>query len=364
MKTIEAPMAGTAPATPQRKFSEEEEIRLMDYPDSTEEIPLLDMSPYLRGEPGGRERVAARLKEISETVGFFYLAGHGIPQSLIERVFAESRRFHGLPSGVKGAIPWIDRDSHKTGYLGVGQERSERTNVNIISDAKSLYARFTIIREPDPRVETNVWPENLPGFKSVVLEYQAAVEALGKKFLPLWSTALELPLDFFDRMFEIPHVTLSLLHYPPQKAIGGRQYGIAPHTDNSMMTFLAQANIPGLAVRMPSGSLAARRHHPRNAAREYGQRHRALDQRPVPVDQAPGDQHQLGGSLFDSRLLRSERRRGDRGGADLPRRAESTAVRTDHLSRFPQVVLRRVIPVQAVSATRSLCSSFRRSRSR
>ena len=134
-----------------------------------------------------------------------------------------------------------------------GKERSERTNVNIISDAKNLYARFTIIRETDPRVETNVWPENLPGFKEVVLEYQAAVEALGKKFLPLWSTALELPLDFFDPMFEIPHVTLSLLHYPPQKVIGDRQYGIAPHTDNSMMTFLAQANIPGLAVRMPSG---------------------------------------------------------------------------------------------------------------
>jgi isopenicillin N synthase-like dioxygenase len=54
-------------------------------------------------------------------------------------------------------------------------------------------------------------------------------------------------------MFELPHVNLSLLHYPPQKTIGGRQYGIAPHTDNSMMTFLAQANIPGLAVRMPSG---------------------------------------------------------------------------------------------------------------
>jgi isopenicillin N synthase-like dioxygenase len=88
------------------------------------------------------------------------------------------------------------------------------------------YARFTIIRETDPRNEQNVWPENLPGFKEVVLEYQAAVEALGKKFLPLWSTALKLPLDFFDRMFDVPHVTLSLLHYPPQKAIGDRQYGI------------------------------------------------------------------------------------------------------------------------------------------
>ena len=190
--TMQAPMTATVPTTPKRKFSEEEEIRLMDYPDSTEEIPLLDMSSYLRGEPAAREHVAARLKEISETVGFFYLAGHGIPQSLIDRVFAQSRRFHGLPAEVKDRIPWVDRDSHKTGYLGVGKERSERTNVNIISDAKNLYARFTIIRETDPRVETNVWPENLPGFKEVVLEYQAAVEALGKKFLPLWSTALEL----------------------------------------------------------------------------------------------------------------------------------------------------------------------------
>jgi len=47
----------SAPVTSKRKLSEAEEIRLMDYPDSTEEIPLLDMSAYLRGEPGGRERV-------------------------------------------------------------------------------------------------------------------------------------------------------------------------------------------------------------------------------------------------------------------------------------------------------------------
>ena len=251
--TTHATTATTLRAIPTPTFTADEEIRLMDYPDSTEEIPLLDMSPYLRGEPGGRERVAARLKEITETIGFFYLSGHGIPQTLVDRVFEQSRRFHALPAEVKDSIPWVDRDSHKTGYLGAGKERTERTNVNIIENAKNLYSRFTIIREPDPGVETNVWPDNLPGFKEVVLEYQAAVENLGKQFLPLWSTSLKLPLDFFEPMFEVPHVTLSLLHYPPQKTVGGRQYGIAPHTDNSMMTFLAQANIPGLAVRMPSG---------------------------------------------------------------------------------------------------------------
>lgn len=232
----------------------EEEIRLMDYPDSQEEIPTVDLSPYLKGEPGGRERVAAQLKKVTETIGFFYLKGHGIPEGLIEDVFAQSRRFHTLPPEVKSKVPYKNVDSHKTGYQSGGEERSNRANVNIVKDAKTnLYSKFTIIRETDPKVEANVWPENLPGFKEVVLKYQAAVENLGKQFLPLWATALKLPLDYFDKFFEVPHVNLSLLHYPPQKKIGDRQYGIAPHTDNSMMTFLAQANVSGLAVRMPSG---------------------------------------------------------------------------------------------------------------
>src|SRR5262249_3860185 len=46
-------------------------VHLMDHPDSTEEIPTLDISPYLRGAPGGCEAVAARLREIAMTVGFF-----------------------------------------------------------------------------------------------------------------------------------------------------------------------------------------------------------------------------------------------------------------------------------------------------
>jgi len=236
------------------QLSEAEQIRLMDYPDSTEEIPTLDMSPYLRNEPGGRERVAAQLKEFTETVGFFYLKSHSVPQSLIDRVFEQSRRFHALPEEVKSQVPWIDIDTHRAGYQGIQKERVGRANSNLISETKpNFYSKFVIIREKQAGVETNVWPQNLPGFKEVVLEYQAAVEALGKRFLPLWATGLNLPLDYFDRLFEIPHVNLSLLHYPPQKEIGNKLYGIAPHTDNAMMTFLAQANVSGLAVRMPSG---------------------------------------------------------------------------------------------------------------
>ena len=93
---------------------DEESIYLMDYPDSDEEIPTLDISPYLSGRPGGCEAVAARLREISKAVGFFYLKGHGIPQELIDGVFEQSRRFHALPIEIKKKIPFFETGGFKS----------------------------------------------------------------------------------------------------------------------------------------------------------------------------------------------------------------------------------------------------------
>lgn len=243
---------------------DDEAIRLMDHPDSDEEIPTLDIAAYLAGQPGGREAAAAKLREVSRTVGFFYLKGHGIPQELIDRVFEQSRRFHALPIETKTKIPYFDTGSFKSGYQPCTKDDYQRTNINIINDAKpNLNAKFSINREggsgglsmseEQRKARVNIWPENLPGFKETVSDYHARIEKLGRQFLPLWATSLKLPLDYFDKYFATPHMTMSLLHYPPQKEIGNRQYGIAPHTDNALMTFLAQKDIPGLAVRMPSG---------------------------------------------------------------------------------------------------------------
>jgi isopenicillin N synthase-like dioxygenase len=243
---------------------DEQAIYLMDHPDSDEEIPTLDMSPYLSGQPGGRKAVAEHLREISMTVGFFYLNGHGIPQELINAVFAESRRFFSLPDSVKRTIPYITTDTLKSGYQNSFTDGTQRANINIIGDARpNLLEKFSINREDgSDRLDTpneestaaiNIWPENLPGFKQTLQGYHAAIETLGRQFLPLWCISLGLPPDYLDRFFESPHLTMSLLHYPPQKEVGNRQYGIAPHTDNALMTFLAQADVPGLAVRMPSG---------------------------------------------------------------------------------------------------------------
>src|SRR5262252_7712453 len=103
-----------------------ESLYLMDHPDSTEEIPILDISSYLKGETGGREAVAARLREISMTVGFFYLKGHGVPPRLLERVFAESKRFHALPEVEKKKIPYFEVGGFKSGYSQLREDTYRR----------------------------------------------------------------------------------------------------------------------------------------------------------------------------------------------------------------------------------------------
>ena len=229
-----------------------DEQRLIRNPDSTEEIPVLDIAPFLAGEPGARERIGARLKEISETIGFFYLVGHGVPQSVVDGAFTQSRRMHEAPLEKRQLMPRRDRG----GYDSVENKIAE---VHPDDPPISLRASFSVYREPgnpdrsDPYDLPNDWPSFLTGFKEPVMDYFHAIERMGVGMMPLWAEALGMPADYFTPFFKKPFLAMSMVYYPPQESDTHSDFGIKPHTDNTIMTILAQGDVPGLAVRMPSG---------------------------------------------------------------------------------------------------------------
>ena len=141
-------------------------IKLMDYPDSTEEVPLIDIGDYRAGKPGAADKVAADLRHATETVGFFYLKNHGIPQEMIDRTFVQAQRFFDLPLAEKMKVPRVDN----TGYVQI-KEAPHSANSSIIKNVKpALNESFIINRErtPDdpaviakkPFCGMNKWPEN------------------------------------------------------------------------------------------------------------------------------------------------------------------------------------------------------------
>jgi len=68
-----------------------------DYERAAAQIPVIDFGPCFAGDPGALGRTAPVVRHACEAVGFFYALNHGVPEALIARAFAASRRFHALP---------------------------------------------------------------------------------------------------------------------------------------------------------------------------------------------------------------------------------------------------------------------------
>jgi isopenicillin N synthase-like dioxygenase len=221
-------------------------------------IPVIDLEPFFAGIHGALETTAVALRSALEDIGFFLLVNHEVPQQLIDRTFAEAKRFHALPLAAKMALRM---NEHNNGYMSMGRYAVWTSEVNT-NDKPDLNEAFFCKREralDDPLrrsgrrfVGPNMWPEALGGFRETVLEYTHTIDALARRFLPVCAVALDLPPDYFEAAFAESQFSFRLSHYPPVTA-AANQFGIAPHTDANFLTFLAQTDIPGLQVRMPTG---------------------------------------------------------------------------------------------------------------
>jgi isopenicillin N synthase-like dioxygenase len=221
-------------------------------------IPVIDVGPCFGGVPGALEATAMELRNTLETVGFFVMVNHGVPAPLIARTFEEARRFHEQPMDRKLALRM---NEHNNGYMTMGRYAVWTSDVNA-NDQPDLNEAFFCKRERGPDdplrrsgrrfVGPNQWPDDLPGFRERVLDYIEAMDALSARVLRVVAVALDLAPDAFASAFADSQFSFRLTHYPPVTA-APNQYGIAPHTDANFLTFLAQSDVPGLQVRMPSG---------------------------------------------------------------------------------------------------------------
>jgi isopenicillin N synthase-like dioxygenase len=214
----------------------------------TPAIPVIDLGPYLAGEPGAFDATAAELRRICETVGFLFITNHGVPAALMQETFAMAARFHAQPLEAKMELKLDDR---MQGYLPYRSSVSRANGLVAVRKPNENEA-FFVNPERDPAHPVNRWPAAIPEFRDVTLRYFAALEDLAARLLPLYARALDMPDDYFIPRCENSLSSLRLTHYPPVQ-YGSDEYGIAPHTDSSFFTLLAQNPVPGLQIRTQDG---------------------------------------------------------------------------------------------------------------
>jgi isopenicillin N synthase-like dioxygenase len=223
------------------------------------EIPTLDLGPYLSGDPEARERLAQTLCRVQETIGFYVVVNHGVPDEPIERAYEALREFFALPLAAKLTLRI---DARSVGYIPAKSTVyvTSKFNVNTKPD---LNETITLARErslEDPAIRQglrfvgpNQWPESLPEFREAMIAYQEAMSVLGYAMLPLYARALDLPADYFAAYFTEPMWWTRNAYYPaldPEE----NQFGISPHSDHGFITLLPMSEVSGLQILLPSGA--------------------------------------------------------------------------------------------------------------
>src|ERR1700744_4540948 len=82
------------------------------------EIPVIDIAELGRDSKAEVATVAA-IRHACENVGFFYVAHHGVDPALLDGIFAQCKRFLGLPQSDRNAL-LLTNSPHYRGYLPIG----------------------------------------------------------------------------------------------------------------------------------------------------------------------------------------------------------------------------------------------------
>jgi isopenicillin N synthase-like dioxygenase len=194
-------------------------------------------------------------------VGFFYLVGHGVPESLIDSIIRTARDFFALPESDKMAIENL-KSPHFRGYTRIGGERTQgqtdwREQIDIGPERSAV--------EPGPDVPDwerlegpNQWPQAMPQLREVVANWTSEMMRVGLTLLRAWAEALGQPSDVFDEAFaDKPSTLLKIVRYPGRPDSEPRQ-GVGSHKDGGVLTLLLiEPGTAGLQVEHGDGWIDA-----------------------------------------------------------------------------------------------------------
>ncbi len=222
-------------------------------------IPLLDIGPYLRGEPNAQETLGKAIETTCRDTGFLVIANHGIPAALIDNTFAAARAFFDLEEQQKRLYQVGDLN---IGYLPYGAQivRTSKVHINTKPNFSESFYIVNDLAADDPRIVSgdplygrNKFPAGMQDFRAATLAYMHAMRPLAEKMVSVIATSLGLDDDYFVGRFKEPTTTLRLIRYPKHDQAEGDQFGFAPHIDTNFLTLLARSALPGLEVRTAQG---------------------------------------------------------------------------------------------------------------
>ncbi|KAJ0230427.1 2-oxoglutarate-dependent dioxygenase [Hirschfeldia incana] len=209
-------------------------------------LPIIDISPLLvkcddpsmKGDAGVAE-VVRKLDRACRDVGFFYVTGHGISESLMKKVKEMSHQFFELPCEEKLKIK-IKPAAGYRGYQRIGENfTNEKQDFHEAIDCYKEFEKGKYGETGTVMEGPNQWPDNPQEYKEMMEEYIKLCKDLSRNILRGISLALGgSPYEFEGKLVGDPFWIMRIIGYP-----GANQenvIGCGAHTDYGLLSLINQ----------------------------------------------------------------------------------------------------------------------------
>ncbi len=211
-------------------------------------IPVVDLEDFF--SESRRNDFIHSVGSALEGIGFFALKNHKIEKSFLDELYQVSSSFFEQSDLVKKGYerPEVMR---QRGYTSFGTEHAKD------SSSPDLKEFYMVTRENNSSSPygRNVWPNNLPAFKSLSLKLFKKLDDLAQILLRCCAQYLGEESNLFTDMTVDSDTILRLIHYPPIKGkIPEGSIRSGAHEDINLITLLCSSTARGLELLRRDGS--------------------------------------------------------------------------------------------------------------
>ncbi|KAM3299217.1 hypothetical protein ACQJBY_040609 [Aegilops geniculata] len=230
-------------------------------------IPVVDVAPFDAADPSSPASAAVvhAVRAAAEDWGVMHVAGHGIPDDLIDALRGAGTGFFRMPIADKEAYANDPAAGRLEGY-------GSRLAGSAGEDGKREWEDYLFHQlHPDARADHARWPAHPPEYVPVTKSFGERVRELASRLLAILSLGLGVPAPTLERRLRLTGeegaveddllMKMKINYYPPcpQPELA---VGVEAHTDVSALSFILTNSVPGLQVLNSAGAWVTARDEP------------------------------------------------------------------------------------------------------
>lgn len=220
------------------------------------EIPSLDLADFTGGSAEKRSKFVSDLGQAYHHIGFVAIRNHFLSDDLSSQLYHVVKRFFSLEDATKKKYE-IPSLAGQRGYVSKGKEHAKGRNVGDLKEFYHIGQEVTDGDEIKYEYPDNIWPDEIPDFKTIGLEVYSKLDQSGVEMLKAIALYLQLDENYFEEKVKNWNSILRPIHYFPidnPEQTPADAVRAAEHGDINLITLLMGASADGLQVLRRDGN--------------------------------------------------------------------------------------------------------------